>query len=173
MLFRSQPGHDNNQRRNNYDDDYQDNRRYYHNNNNNSQRPQTYSEYQQQQNQNSCQGQNNAPAPEAADTANVSAEPRPNAPSLNITELQEMSMLDLSNMAREMCIEGVGALEKSKLVFEILRNNAERNGIMYGSGFLEVLPDGFGFLRSPAYSYLPSSEDIYLDRKSVGRERVC
>lgn len=169
---RFQPGQDNNQRRNNYDDDYQDNRRYYHNNNNNSQRPQTYSEYQQQQNQNSCQGQNNAPAPEAADTANVSAEPRPNAPSLNITELQEMSMLDLSNMAREMGIEGVGALEKSKLVFEILRNNAERNGIMYGSGFLEVLPDGFGFLRSPAYSYLPSSEDIYLSPSQIRRFSV-
>lgn len=164
---RFQPGQDNNQRRNNYDDDYQDNRRYYHNNNNNNnQRPQTYSEYQQQQNQ------NNAPAPDAADAANPPAESKPNAPSLNITELQEMSMLDLSNMAREMGIEGVGALEKSKLVFEILRNNAERNGIMYGSGFLEVLPDGFGFLRSPAYSYLPSSEDIYLSPSQIRRFSV-
>ncbi len=166
---RYQPGQDNN-RRNSYDDDYQDNRRYYHNGGN-GQRPQTYSEYQQQQNQNSYQGQNSAPA-ESADTANATAEPKPNAPSLNITELQEMSMLDLSNMAREMGIEGVGALEKSKLVFEILRNNAERNGIMYGSGFLEVLPDGFGFLRSPAYSYLPSSEDIYLSPSQIRRFSV-
>ena len=181
---RFQPGQNNNQRNSNYyDDDYQDNRRYYHNNSNErQQRPQTYSEYQQQQQQqqqnlnpNAAQGQAAPPqsAPDAPpDGANTPAEARPNAPSLNITELQEMSMLDLSNMAREMGIEGVGALEKSKLVFEILRNNAERNGIMYGSGFLEVLPDGFGFLRSPAYSYLPSSEDIYLSPSQIRRFSV-
>ena len=93
-------------------------------------------------------------------------------PSVNISELQEMSMEKLSIMAREMGIEGVGALEKSKLVFEILRVNAERNGIMYGSGFLEILPDGFGFLRSPAYSYLPSSEDIYLSPSQIRRFSV-
>ncbi len=179
---RFQPGQNNSQRNNNYyDDDYQDNRRYYHNNNNDrQQRPQTYSEYQQQQQQqnlnpNLAQGQVNPPQPASdapQDGANTPAEAKPNAPSLNITELQEMSMLDLSNMAREMGIEGVGALEKSKLVFEILRNNAERNGIMYGSGFLEVLPDGFGFLRSPAYSYLPSSEDIYLSPSQIRRFSV-
>ena len=177
---RFQPGQNNSQRNNNYyDDDYQDNRRYYHNNNNDrQQRPQTYSEYQQQQqnlNPNLAQGQVNPPQPASdapQDGANTPAEAKPNAPSLNITELQEMSMLDLSNMAREMGIEGVGALEKSKLVFEILRNNAERNGIMYGSGFLEVLPDGFGFLRSPAYSYLPSSEDIYLSPSQIRRFSV-
>ena len=75
-------------------------------------------------------------------------------------------------MAREMGIEGVGALEKSKLIFEILRVNAEKTGSMYGSGFLEVLPDGFGFLRSPAYSYLPSSEDIYLSPSQIRRFSV-
>ena len=93
-------------------------------------------------------------------------------PSVNISEMQEMSMTDLSEMARQMGIEGVGALEKSKLVFEILRANAEKNGIMYGSGFLEVLPDGFGFLRSPAYSYMPSSEDIYLSPSQIRRFSV-
>ncbi|MBR2425396.1 MAG: transcription termination factor Rho [Lentisphaeria bacterium] len=93
-------------------------------------------------------------------------------PSVNISEMQEMSMTDLSEMARQMGIEGVGALEKSKLVFEILRANAEKNGIMYGSGYLEVLPDGFGFLRSPAYSYMPSSEDIYLSPSQIRRFSV-
>ena len=77
-----------------------------------------------------------------------------------------------SEMARQMGIEGVGALEKSKLVFEILRANAEKNGIMYGSGYLEVLPDGFGFLRSSAYSYMPSSEDIYLSPSQIRRFSV-
>ncbi len=180
---RFQPGQNNGQRNSGYDDDYQDNRRYYHNNG--QQRPQTYSEYQQQQqnlnsaqNANACPGQNTSSQsasemqPEAGGTQFSSAEARPSVPSLNISELQEMSMLDLSNMAREMGIEGVGALEKSKLVFEILRSNAERNGIMYGSGFLEVLPDGFGFLRSPAYSYLPSSEDIYLSPSQIRRFSV-
>ena len=93
-------------------------------------------------------------------------------PSVNISEMQEMSMTDLSEMARQMGIEGVGALEKSKLVFEILRANAEKNGIMYGSGYLEVLPDGFGFLRSSAYSYMPSSEDIYLSPSQIRRFSV-
>ena len=105
-----------------------------------------------------------------ADPQNAAAKTPP--PSINITELQEMSMEKLSVMAREMGIEGVGALEKSKLVFEILRVNAERNGVMYGSGLLEILPDGFGFLRSPAYSYLPSSEDIYLSPSQIRRFSV-
>ena len=126
------------------------------------------------------QGQYQAPqpvdpeaAPNAASPAQGNAaQPQAPVPSVNISELQEMSMEKLSTMAREMGIEGVGALEKSKLVFEILRVNAERNGIMYGSGFLEILPDGFGFLRSPAYSYLPSSEDIYLSPSQIRRFSV-
>ena len=54
-------------------------------------------------------------------------------------------------------------------IFEILRANAEKNGLMYGSGYLEVLPEGFGFLRSPEYSYMPSSEDIYVSTSQVKR----
>ncbi len=93
-------------------------------------------------------------------------------PSLNISELQTKSMAELTEMALEMGIEGVGALEKSKLVFELLRANAEKHGIMYGSGYLEVLPEGYGFLRSPAYSYMPSSEDIYLSPQQIRRFAV-
>ena len=70
------------------------------------------------------------------------------APSLNISELQEKSMQELTAMGEALGIEGIGALEKSTLIFEILRANAEKSGLMYGSGYLEVLPDGFGFLRS-------------------------
>lgn len=98
-----------------------------------------------------------------------------NAPagvSMNISELQGMSMEVLSEMGRSFGIEGVGALEKSQLVFEILRANAERNGVLYGSGYLEVLPDGFGFLRSAEYSYMPSSEDIYLSPSQIRRFSV-
>ncbi len=93
----------------------------------------------------------------------------PNAPSLNITDLQNKSIVELAAMGAELGIEGIGALEKSTLICEILRANAEKCGALYGSGYLEVLPDGFGFLRSPAYSYLPSSEDIYLSPSQIKR----
>ena len=90
-------------------------------------------------------------------------------PSLNISELQEKSMQELTAMGETLGIEGIGALEKSTLIFEILRANAEKSGLMYGSGYLEVLPDGFGFLRSPSYSYLPCPEDIYLSPSQLKR----
>ncbi len=92
-------------------------------------------------------------------------------PTMNISELQQKSITELSQMARDMGIEGVGVLTKSELVFEIIRANSEKC-ILVGGGFLEVMPDGFGFLRSPYYSYLPSSEDIYLSPNQVRRYAV-
>ncbi|MCK4981560.1 MAG: transcription termination factor Rho, partial [Victivallaceae bacterium] len=91
------------------------------------------------------------------------------APTLDITELQGKSMVELAHMGEEFNIEGLGTLDKSKLIFEILKANAEKSGLMYGSGYLEVLPDGFGFLRSSNYSYLPCSEDIYLSPSQIKR----
>ena len=91
------------------------------------------------------------------------------APTLDITELQNKTMVELAKMGEEFNIEGLGTLDKSKLIFEILKANAEKSGLMYGSGFLEVLPDGFGFLRSSNYSYLPCSEDIYLSPSQIKR----
>ena len=78
-------------------------------------------------------------------------------------------MQELAQMGAELGIEGIGALEKSTLIGEILRANAEKSGQLYGSGYLEVLPDGFGFLRSASYSYLPCSEDIYLSPSQIKR----
>jgi transcription termination factor Rho len=92
-----------------------------------------------------------------------------NARSWNISELQAKSMQELSQMGRDFGVEGIGALEKSTLIFEILKASAEKSGQMYGSGYLEVLPDGFGFLRSPNYCYLPCSEDIYLSPSQIKR----
>ena len=91
------------------------------------------------------------------------------APSINIAELQAKDMPELSKMAEELGIEGVGALEKHELVFAILKANAEKSGQMYGCGYLEVLPEGFGFLRSANYNYLPCSEDIYLSPSQIKR----
>ena len=91
------------------------------------------------------------------------------APSINIAELQAKDMPELSKMAEDLGIEGVGALEKHELVFAILKANAEKSGQMYGCGYLEVLPEGFGFLRSANYNYLPCSEDIYLSPSQIKR----
>ena len=91
------------------------------------------------------------------------------APSLDISVLQAKTMPELAQMGKELGIEGIGALEKPELIFEILKANAEQNGLMYGSGNLEVLPDGFGFLRSSSYSYLPSPEDIYMSPSQIRR----
>ena len=91
------------------------------------------------------------------------------APSLNVRELQDKTMPELAKMADDLNIEGIGALEKSRLIFEILKSNSEQNGIMYGSGYLEITNDGFGFLRSANYNYMPSSEDIYLSPSQIRR----
>ena len=91
------------------------------------------------------------------------------APSLNLIELQDKSMQELTKMAIELGVESVGAISKQNLVFEILKANAEKSGLMYGGGVLEVLGDGFGFLRSPKYSYLPCPEDIYLSPSQIRR----
>lgn len=91
------------------------------------------------------------------------------APSLDLIELHEKSMLDLTKMALELGVEAVGSITKQNLVFEILKANAEKSGLMYGGGVLEILGDGFGFLRSPRYSYLPCPEDIYLSPSQIRR----
>ena len=91
------------------------------------------------------------------------------APTLNLIELQDKSMVELTQMANSLGIESVGAISKQNLVFEILKANAEKSGLMYGGGVLEVLGDGFGFLRSPRYSYLPCPEDIYLSPSQIRR----
>ncbi len=88
---------------------------------------------------------------------------------MDITELQRKPMVELSKLAEDLGIEGLGALGKSSLIFEILRASAEQSGMMYGSGYLEILPDKYGFLRSSSYCYLPSSEDIYLSPSQIRR----
>lgn len=91
-------------------------------------------------------------------------------PITKIAELQRMSMEDLVNYARHMNLKGIGSMTKSQLVFEVVKAKSERGGeVLYGEGVLEVLPDGFGFLRSPNYMYLPSAEDIYVSPAQIRR----
>jgi transcription termination factor Rho len=88
---------------------------------------------------------------------------------INIAELQAMSMNDLNNMARELGIENFGTMRKHEIIFHILQKNAERSGVLFSEGVLEVLGEGFGFLRSQSFNYLPCPEDIYVSPSQIRR----
>ncbi len=106
---------------------------------------------------------------EAQQPENASGEPRPAGPAMKLFELQTSSVPDLIKMAESLGLNELGALQKHELIFEILKANARNNGTMYGRGILEILPDGFGFLRSPYYNYLPCPEDIYVSPSQIRR----
>jgi transcription termination factor Rho len=87
-----------------------------------------------------------------------------------ISDLQRMNIDQLNQFAKNMGLKHLGSLTKSQMVFEIVRTKSERpNEVLVGEGVLEVLPDGFGFLRSPNYNYLPSAEDIYVSPAQIRR----
>lgn len=87
-----------------------------------------------------------------------------------ISELQRMNIEGLSHLAKELGIRHMASLTKSQLVFEIVKIISEKpDELLYGDGILEVLPDGYGFLRSPTYNYLPSAEDIYVSPAQIRR----
>jgi transcription termination factor Rho len=91
------------------------------------------------------------------------------ANAINISQLQAMSMNTLNQMAKDFRIENFGTLKKHELIFQILQKNAERSGILFSEGVLEILPDGFGFLRSQSFNYLPCPEDIYVSPSQIRR----
>ncbi len=95
--------------------------------------------------------------------------PLPAPRTINIAQLQAMSMTELTTMAREYYVENVGTMKKHEIIFHILQKNAERNGILFSEGVLEILPEGFGFLRSQAFNYLPCPEDIYVSPSQIRR----
>ena len=88
---------------------------------------------------------------------------------VNIAKLQAMSMGDLNQMAKELGIENFGTMRKHEVIFHILQKNAERSGVLFSEGVLEVLPEGFGFLRSQSFNYLPCPEDIYVSPSQIRR----
>ena len=88
---------------------------------------------------------------------------------LNIAKLQAMPIADLNAMAKEFGIENFGTMRKHEVIFHILQRNAERGGILYAEGVLEILPEGFGFLRSQSFNYLPCPEDIYVSPSQIRR----
>jgi len=88
---------------------------------------------------------------------------------LHLDELQKMTVRELRSAARAAQIPDHIGLKKQELIFKLLKERANQDGIMYGEGVLEVLPDGFGFLRSPDYNYLPSPDDIYVSPSQIRR----
>jgi transcription termination factor Rho len=119
------------------------------------------------------------PPPADAPAPPVEAEPSP-APSvptvaaeeqkgerLDLADLKEMSIQKLAHVAKSLEIPGAAAMKKQELVFQILRAQAEKEGLIFSEGVLEILPDGFGFLRAPEYCYLPGPDDIYVSPSQI------
>ncbi len=86
---------------------------------------------------------------------------------LHISELQALNIKDLTKIARKYKIADIGKLTKQDLIFAILQAQAEKHGLIFSEGVLEVLPEGYGFLRSPDYSYLPGPDDIYISPSQI------
>ncbi len=116
-----------------------------------------------------------APAAAGAAAANggeAAAKDRPptqNDNRLHINDLSQMSMPDLRTLASKMGVnhEALVSMKKQEIIFQILKGHTERGGVIYAFGALEILPDGYGFLRSPNYSYLPGPDDIYISPSQI------
>ena len=88
---------------------------------------------------------------------------------MNILELQRMNILDLQELALNLEVSDFTAMRKQELIFAILKHQTERTGLIFAQGVLEVLEEGFGFLRSPSYNYLPGPDDIYVSHSQIKR----
>ncbi len=88
---------------------------------------------------------------------------------LHITALQSMTVAELRKLAKSEDIDGTAGMTKQDLIFAVIKNRVSHNGLLYGEGVLEVLPDGYGFLRSPNFNYLPCPDDIYISPSQIRR----
>src|SRR5437016_3450137 len=93
----------------------------------------------------------------------------PEVNGMNLSELKEKSISDLNVIARDLNVQNIGGLRKQELSFKSLQSQAEKDGLIFAAGVLEVLPDGFGFLRAPDYNYLPGPDDIYVSPSQIRR----
>ena len=88
---------------------------------------------------------------------------------MNLKELKQKNIAELNSIAKDLSVEGASSLRKQELIFNILQAQQDKNGLIYGEGVLEILPDGFGFLRAPDYNYLPGPDDIYISPSQIRR----
>ncbi|MBN1830870.1 MAG: transcription termination factor Rho [Deltaproteobacteria bacterium] len=88
---------------------------------------------------------------------------------MNLVELKKMKINELTKLAKDFSIEGATGMPKQELIFALLQANSDQNGLIYGEGVLEILPDGFGFLRATDSNYLPGPDDIYISPSQIRR----
>ena len=86
---------------------------------------------------------------------------------MHLNDLREKDINELTQMAQDMSIDNPGAMRRHEVIFAILKAHAKKEEAIYGEGVLEILPDGFGFLRSPGYNYLPGADDIYVSPSQI------
>ena len=88
---------------------------------------------------------------------------------MNLAELKEKTIAELTAIARSLNVVGASGLRKQEMIFKVLEAQTEKNGLIFAEGVLEILPDGFGFLRAPDYNYLPGPDDIYVSPSQIRR----
>jgi transcription termination factor Rho len=102
-----------------------------------------------------------------ADVPGTQATESPRPQGLDIATLKEMSIQRLTQVAKDLNVPGATGMRKQDLIFQILRAQAEQSGFVFSEGVLEVLPDGYGFLRAPDYNYLPGPDDVYVSPSQI------
>jgi transcription termination factor Rho len=107
--------------------------------------------------------------PSAGYASPQSGAAQPQVPALDLTALKRKAAKELADVALELGVEGAASMRKQELIFAILGAQAEKSGNVHGEGVLEILPDGFGFLRAPDSNYLPGPDDIYISPSQVRR----
>src|SRR5215216_3587112 len=109
-----------------------------------------------------------APAETAApEQPKAAPPPQQKRQGLNITDLKDMGIQKLTQIAKDLNVGGATGMRKQDLIFQILKAQTEQSGFIFSEGVLEVLPDGFGFLRAPDYNYLPGPDDIYVSPSQI------
>ena len=88
---------------------------------------------------------------------------------IDLSQIKLRHISELTQLAKNFGIVGASSMRKQELIFSLLQAQSERGGVIYGSGVLETLPDGFGFLRAPDYNYLPGPDDIYVSPSQIRR----
>jgi len=105
----------------------------------------------------------------AAEGSRSESKPKQAVDTINLRQLKNISINELTAMAKGLGVDGASNLRKRELIFSFLQAQSERGGVIYGEGVLETLPDGFGFLRAPDYNYLPGPDDIYVSPSQIRR----
>ena len=118
-----------------------------------------------EESQNNMEQQTEAPPSPAPS----SAPPAPSQKGLDILQLKGKTIAELMELAHSLNVQGTSGLRKQELIFKILEGQTEKNGLIFAEGVLEILSEGYGFLRSPDYNYLPGPDDIYVSPSQIKR----